>query len=375
MTGHDRGGGVTRMRMPAEWARHEACLMAWPTRVELWGKAFAEAKAEYAAVARAIARFEPVLMVARPGQGDEARQALAVHEEAAGQPDITVIELPIDDSWLRDSGPIFVQDPDGQDPDGQDPDGQGRAGVDFRFNSWGEKYLPYDKDNTVSELLLSHLGIARIPSEMILEGGAISVDGEGTLITTEQCLLHPNRNPGLTKDQIEAELKARLGVTKVIWLPYGGADDRDTDGHVDGVCVFIGPGRVLVQACDDPESADFELMAANISVLRKATDAQGRELEIIQVPQVAWATVAGELTSVGYVNFYLANGGVVVPIAGVPDVDEQALAIIRTAMPDREVVGVVAKVIAYGGGGVHCITQQVPARITQQVPARTGAAR
>ncbi|HXL95063.1 MAG TPA: agmatine deiminase family protein [Streptosporangiaceae bacterium] len=363
------------MRMPAEWARHEACLMAWPTRVELWGKAFAEAKAEYAAVARAIARFEPVLMVARPGQGDEARQALAVHEEAAGQPDITVIELPIDDSWLRDSGPIFVQDPDGQDPDGQDPDGQGRAGVDFRFNSWGEKYLPYDKDNTVSELLLSHLGIARIPSEMILEGGAISVDGEGTLITTEQCLLHPNRNPGLTKDQIEAELKARLGVTKVIWLPYGGADDRDTDGHVDGVCVFIGPGRVLVQACDDPESADFELMAANISVLRKATDAQGRELEIIQVPQVAWATVAGELTSVGYVNFYLANGGVVVPIAGVPDVDEQALAIIRTAMPDREVVGVVAKVIAYGGGGVHCITQQVPARITQQVPARTGAAR
>jgi agmatine deiminase len=300
-------------------------------------------------------------MVARPGQGDEARQALAVHDEAASQPDITVIELPIDDSWLRDSGPIFVQDPDGQDPDGQDPDGQGRAGVDFRVNSWGEKYLPYDKDNTVSELLLSHLGIARIPSEMILEGGAISVDGEGTLITTEQCLLHPNRNPGLTKDQIEAELKARLGVTKVIWLPYGGADDRDTDGHVDGVCVFIGPGRVLVQACDDPESADFELMAANIAVLRETMDAQGRELEIIQVPQVAWATVAGELTSVGYVNFYLANGGVVVPIAGVPDVDEQALAIIRTAMPDREVVGVVAKVIAYGGGGVHCITQQIPA--------------
>jgi agmatine deiminase len=146
----------------------------------------------------------------------------------------------------------------------------------------------------------------------------------------------------------------------VIWLPYGGSDDRDTDGHVDGVCVFIGPGRVLVQACADPESADFELMAANIAVLKQATDARGRSLEITEVPQVAWATVAGELTSVGYVNFYLANGGVVVPIAGVPEVDEQALAIIAAAMPDREVVGVVAKVIAYGGGGVHCITQQVP---------------
>jgi len=337
---------VTELRMPAEWARHEACLMAWPTRVELWGEALAGAKEEYAAVAQAVARFEPVLMVARPGQGDEARQALA------DQPDITVIEFPIDDSWLRDSGPIFVQDPDTQHT----------AGLDFRFNSWGGKYLPFDKDNAVSELLLSHLGISRIPSPMVLEGGAITVDGEGTLITTEQCLLHPNRNPDLTKDQIEAELKARLGVTKVIWLPYGGADDRDTDGHVDGVCVFIGPGRVLVQACDDPESADFELMAANIAVLEKATDASGCHLEIVQVPQVAWVTVTGEPTSVGYVNFYLANGGVVVPIAGVPDIDEQALAIIRAAMPDREVVGVVAKVIAHGGGGVHCITQQLPAR-------------
>jgi agmatine deiminase len=337
---------VTQMRMPAEWARHEACLMAWPTRVELWGKAFAEAKAEYAAVAKAIARFEPVLMVARPGQGEEAQRAVA------DQYNITVIELPIDDSWLRDSGPIFVRSADGQ-----------VEGVDFRFNSWGGKYLPFDKDNAVSELLLSHLSIPRTGSDMVLEGGAISVDGEGTLITTEQCLLHANRNPDLTKDQIEAELKARLGVTKVIWLPYGGADDRDTDGHVDGVCVFIGPGRVLVQACADPESADFELMAANIAVLKQATDARGRSLEITEVPQVAWATVAGELTSVGYVNFYLANGGVVVPIAGVPEVDEQALAIIAAAMPDREVVGVVAKVIAYGGGGVHCITQQVPGAV------------
>ena len=324
------------MRMPAEWAEHEACLMAWPTRTrtELWGHAYRQAQAEYANVARAISRFEPVIMVAMPGQGGEARQA-------CGQDNIDITELPIDDSWLRDSGPIFVTG-----------DGQ-REGVDFRFNSWGEKYLPYDKDSEITRRLLDHLRVGRIPSGMVLEGGSISVDGEGTLITTEQCLLHPNRNPGMTKDQIEAELKDKLGVTTVIWLPYGHFDDRDTDGHVDGVCVFIGPGRVLVQSCEDKDLPDYERMAANIEVLRAAA------LEIVEVPYMPWVEVAGEQTSVGYVNFYLANGGVVVPIAGVPD-DDKALAIIRKALPDREVVGVVAKAIAHGGGGVHCITQQLP---------------
>jgi agmatine deiminase len=324
------------MCMPAEWERHQACLMAWPTRTELWGKAYADAKAEYAAVAQAIARFEPVLMVARPGQGDEARQA-------CGTANIEVMELPIDDSWLRDSGPIFVRDE------------KNLAGVDFRFNSWGGKYLPFDKDDAVTELLLKHLAIDRIPSPIVLEGGSITVDGMGTLITTEQCLLHPNRNPDLTKAQIEAELKEKLGVRTVIWLPYGHADDRDTDGHVDGVCVFIGPGRVLVQSCEDPGLPDYDRMAANKAVLEKAG------LDIVEIPQMPWVTVAGEETSVGYVNLYLANGGAVVPIAGVPEDDDAALAIIRQALPDHEVVGVVSKVIAYGGGGVHCITQQVPA--------------
>jgi agmatine deiminase len=345
------------MRMPAEWAQHEACLMAWPTRTrtELWGKAYPEAQAEYAAVAAAISRFEPVIMVAMPGQGDEARAACAQvvsQVEAASQAGthgIEVIELPIDDSWLRDSGPIFVTG-----------DGE-RKGVDFAFNSWGEKYLPYDKDAAVTELLLKHLDVARTPSDMVLEGGSISVDGEGTLITTEQCLLHPNRNPGMTRDQIEAELKDKLGVTTVIWLPYGHFDDRDTDGHVDGVCVFIGPGRVLVQSCEDKDMPDYERMAANIEVLRNATDAKGRKIEIVEIPQMPWVEVAGEETSVGYVNFYLANGGVVVPISGVPDDDQRALDTIRKALPEHDVVGVLAKAIAHGGGGIHCITQQVPA--------------
>jgi agmatine deiminase len=339
------------MRMPAEWAQHEACLMAWPTRTrtELWGKAYLEAQAEYAAVAAAISRFEPVIMVAMPGQGDEARAACAASQAEAGTHGIEVIELPIDDSWLRDSGPIFVAG-----------DGE-RNGVDFAFNSWGEKYLPYGKDAAITGLLLKHLGIARTQSDMVLEGGSISVDGEGTLITTEQCLLHPNRNPGLTRAEIEDELKSRLGVTKVIWLPWGGADDLHTDGHVDGVCVFIGPGRVAAQGCEDPHSPDYSRMAANQEVLERSTDASGRKLEVIEVPPGPWVDVAGDSTCVGYVNFYIANGGVVVPLAGVPDRDEQALAIIRAALPDRQAVGVIARVIAFGGGGVHCITQQLPA--------------
>ncbi|SEM51218.1 agmatine deiminase family protein [Streptacidiphilus jiangxiensis] len=328
-------------RMPAEWTEHERCLMAWPTRADLWGEtALEEARAEYAQVANAIAEFEPVTMVAVPGQGESARALCGEGVE--------VVELPIDDSWFRDSGPIFVLDPQGR-----------RAGVDFRFNSWGQKHFPWDQDDKIAGLLLERLDVERIESSMILEGGAITVDGEGTLITTEQCLLHPNRNPGMTQEQIEDELKARLGVTKVIWLPYGGLLDTETDGHVDGVCAFVAPGKVVIQLPSDPEHPDYERMQVNRAVLEAATDAQGRSLEIVDLPQSAFVDVEGKDTEVGYLNFYIANGGVVVPTAGVPQ-DEEALAVLAAALPGRKVVGVRSRVIAFGGGGVHCITQQVP---------------
>ncbi|MGW6142761.1 agmatine deiminase family protein [Streptomyces sp. NPDC055140] len=328
-------------RMPAEWTEHERCLMAWPTRPDLWGDVLETVKGEYAEVARAIAEFEPVTMAAPPGHGAEAR-------ERCGD-DVEVIELPTDDSWFRDSAPLFVLDPDGR-----------RAGVDFRFNAWGGKHHPYDADDRISALLLERLGVPADRSEMILEGGAITVDGEGTLITTEQCLLHPNRNPGLTRAEIEAELKARLGVTKVIWLPYGGLLDTETDGHVDGVCAFVAPGKVVVQLPDDPEHPDYARMRANRAVLEATPDAMGRTLEIVDLPQSAFVEVEGQPVEVGYLNFYVANGGVVVPVAGLPQ-DAQALEVIAEACPGRKVVGVNARVIAHGGGGVHCITQQVPA--------------
>lgn len=328
-------------RMPAEWTEHDGCLMAWPTRVELWGDTFEEVKREYAQVARAIAGFEPVTMVARPGQGEEAR--------ALCGDTVEVVELPLDDSWFRDSGPIFVLGPEGE-----------RAGVDFRFNAWGEKHHPYDTDDKIAAALLERLGVERIDSRMILEGGAITVDGEGTLITTEQCLLNPNRNPGMSKAEIEAELVAKLGVSTVIWLPYGGLLDTETDGHVDGVCAFVAPGKVVVQLPSDPAHPDFERMRANRAVLAAALDARGRKLEVIDLPQSAFVQVNGKETEVGYLNFYIANGGVVVPVADIPE-DEGALAVLAAALPGRKVVGVRSRVIAYGGGGVHCITQQVPA--------------
>lgn len=332
-------------RMPAEWAEHEACLMAWPTRESLWGEAFAAAKGEYAAVARAIADFEPVIMVTRPGQRAEAADLCGGRVE--------VIELPIDDSWLRDSGPIFAFTEDGR-----------RVGLDFRFNAWGEKHFPWDSDDKFGGLVLDRLGVRRVHSSMILEGGALTVDGEGTVITTEQCLLHPNRNPRMSRAEIEAELKRRLGVSKVIWLPYGGLEDTETDGHVDGVAAFVAPGKVLISVPDDPAHPDYARMRANRAVLECSTDAQGRTLELIELPQTAYAEVDGEEIEVGYLNFYIANGGVVVPVAGAPS-DEAALAVIAAALPDRKVVGVRTPTLAFGGGGVHCITQQLPKERTK----------
>ncbi|MFB6813365.1 agmatine/peptidylarginine deiminase [Streptomyces sp. NPDC056347] len=332
---------MTAFRMPAEWSEHDGCLMAWPTRPDLWGGVLDEVKEEYANVARAVAAFEPVTMVAPPGHGDDARTRCGAQ--------VDVVELPLDDSWFRDSAPLFVLDGDGH-----------RAGVDFRFNAWGGKHHPYDADDRISSLLLEHLGVERIHSDMILEGGAITVDGEGTLITTEQCLLHPNRNPGMSRDDIETELKSRLGVSKVVWLPYGGLLDTETDGHVDGVCAFAAPGKVVVSLPEEPGHPDYARMRANRAVLEVTTDAHGRPLEIIDVPQVAFADVAGDEVEVSYLNYYVANGGVVVPVAGVPQ-DEDALAVIASAYPGRKVVGVRAPAIAFGGGGVHCITQQIPA--------------
>ena len=330
--------------MPAEWAPHERCLMAWPTptRTDLWGPHYVHAEASFAAVARAIRCFEPVLMVARPEDAGAARSYCGS--------DVEVVEMPIDDSWLRDSGPIFLLGRDGD-----------LAAADFEFNSWGRKYLPFDLDATIGERLCEHLGVSRYAAPMVLEGGAITVDGQGTLITTESCLLHPSRNPNLSQAEIDDILKEYLGVKKVIWLKSGLGleEDPDTDGHVDGVAAFVGPGRVLLHMVRDRDHPDFENLQENRQRL-ETTDALGNELEVVEFDLRSRPVMLGETPLVEtYINSYMADGAMVVPTAGTGD-DEAALERLRHIVPDREVVGVPAPVIAYGGGGIHCTTQQVP---------------
>jgi agmatine deiminase len=321
--------------MPAEWAPHERTLMAWPTRPELWGDQLEAAREEYAATANAIAAFEPLTMVC--ANAEEAAQARAALTTAA-----EVVELPIDDSWLRDSGPMFVVDGDGR-----------RAGVHFGFNSWGGKFTPWDRDAAVGGLLVEHVGDNCYKAPFVLEGGAIAVDGEGTLLTTEECLLNPNRNPGMSREEIEAGLRDHLGADTIVWLGQGLVEDRDTDGHVDMIAAFTRPGEVLLQSVE-PGAPSHERMADNRTRLTAAG------LDVVDFPILAAVEVAGEPVAVSHLNLYLCNGAAIVPMAGV-DTDAEALERIAAAYPDREVVGVPGRVIAFGGGGPHCITQQVPA--------------
>jgi agmatine deiminase len=333
--------GEAGFAMPPAWAAHAATLMAWPCRTELWGDLLDRAKDDYAAVARAIARFEPVLMACPPGRAAEVLGWCGATEWG-----IETLEIPIDDSWTRDSGPICVVD------------GAGRvAAVQFRFNAWGDRWQPHADDARLPERVAAHLGMRLFRAPMVLEGGAVEVDGDGTLLTTKQCLLNPNRNPTMNRAEIEAILRAYLGVATVVWLPYGHETDsgpEGTDGHVDGVAVFLRPGRVLLDVREDPASPEFRSGRANLAALRAARDAHGRAFEIR-------AFDPGPFASVPYANHYLVNGGVIVPMAGEPGADAKAMGVIAEVYPGREVVGVPGAVLDAGGGGPHCITQPIPA--------------
>lgn len=328
--------GAAGFAMPAEWESHAGCLMSWPARSDLWGPGLVEAKRDYAAVARAVAGFEPVTVVCPPRLAGEVHNLCGV--------DVTAFEAPLDDSWMRDNGPTFVRNGAGE-----------VAIVDFAFNAWGERWHPYDSDAQVPERLADHFGVPTFRSSMVLEGGSFFVDGEGTLITTEQCLLNPNRNPSLSREQIEQELRDYLGVTTIIWLPLGQSLDvgpTGTDGHVDGIAQYVAPGRIVLEAPASPDASEYQNGQRNLAALKSATDAAGRELDVTVLD-------AGPGQSQAYCNYYLPNGGVIVPVSGASS-DAAALEFIAALHPDREVVGVPGEAIGKGGGGPHCITQQIP---------------
>ncbi len=330
-------------RMPAEWENHACCWMCWPSRAEQWADGLAGAQRTYAAIARAIRRFEPVRMVAEPSSVADARAQCGT--------DIEVISIPIDDPWMRDSGPTFLRGGEGA-----------LAGTTWRFNCWGGKFPEYAQTARLAARVLTLAAAPVYQSCLCLEGGAIHTDGEGTVITTESVVLNPNRNPGITKAAAELELRQALGATQVIWLP-GDPDSVNadiTDGHIDGLLSCVKPGVVLFESDPSATGTALRLAADNRRALELAVDASGRRLQILSIDDAYEAQTSHRLFCRSYVNFYIANGGIVMPRFGVPG-DERARAMIQAAFPDREVVQVDVTQLVCGGGGIHCITQQQPA--------------
>ena len=318
---------------PAEWELHERCIIGWPGADLVSRRLITAAKTDYALVARAISDFEPVLVVARPGFGPEAA--------AYCGPTVDVIELPLGEAWLRDSGPIFAR---------------GRnelVAVDFLFNGWGET-LPADAhDERIGAGLAEWLGLERVAAPLVLEGGAVTTDGEGTMIAVETTILHERRNPGVSRAECEAAFREILGIERTIWLEHGLLEDG-TGGHVDNVAAFVAPGRVLCQTVRDRDDPNHTRLEANRVVLEAAG------LEVIELDVLPYRQWAGRRIALPYVNFYIGNGCVIVPLACLPS-DREGLDQVRSVFPDREVVGVPATNLARRGGGAHCITLQQPA--------------
>jgi agmatine deiminase len=356
-------------RMPAEWEPHAGTWLLWPERPDAWRLGAKPAQHTFAALASAIGRFEPVTMGVNHGQFRNARNVLP--------PSVRVIELSSNDSWMRDCGPTFVVNDRGD-----------VRLVDWDFNAWGGlkegSYWPWDKDDMVPEKVADLLGVDRHKAPLVMEGGALHVDGEGTVLVTEENLLHPNRNPELTKGEIERHLLDYLGAEKVLWMGRG-FDPHVTNGHVDEVACFTQPGVVLLAWTDDASDWRHEICAENLARLEAATDARGRRLEVHKLPlpdevvlsqeeawgldRVAGATWrdTGRREPASYVNFYICNGAVIVPSFGDAR-DEEALAIIAAQFPDREAVSLPGHEVILNGGCFHCITQQQPA--ARQDPRR-----
>lgn len=348
-------------RMPAEWEPHAGCWMIWPERGDNWRGGAAPGQAAFVAVAAAIARFEPVSMLVSAGQWANARNQLP--------PQVRLVEASTDDSWCRDSGPSFVTDAKGR-----------LRGVDWEFNAWGGLYAPFEADRLLAAKMLEVERAPRYRAPLVLEGGSIHVDGEGTVLTTEECLLNPNRNPELSRVEIEEHLKDYLGISSVIWLGAGLVDD-ETSGHIDNLACFVRPGVVALTWCEDPSDPQHAISRDAYERLSKARDARGRTLEIVKLPlpgplfrtadeaidasapsHGTMSRGAGERLGASYANFYIGNGLVLMPELD-PRTDGQARDILARLFPDRTVVGLPTREIVLGGGNIHCITQQQPAGI------------
>lgn len=349
--------------MPGEFEQHEGCWMSWPERTDNWRLGGKPAQKAFAEVANTIAEYEQVTMCVSHQQFEAARELLS--------PEVRLVEMSLDDSWMRDIGPTFVVNDAGD-----------IRGVDWRFNAWGGLvdglYFPWDKDDQAARKICE---IERIDyyslESFVLEGGSIHSDGEGTIIVTEECLLHESRNPELSKAQIEEQLKVYLGAEKVLWIPEGIYLD-ETNGHVDNIIHYCAPGVIVLAWTDDENDPQFSRSSKAYDYLSKVKDAKGRTLSIhkLHIPSEVLITkeesegvdkidgtlprIEGDRQAASYANFYIANGAIILPLFGDDTYDRQAIEVLKSVFPDRDIRGLYAREIILGGGNIHCITQQQP---------------
>ncbi len=343
--------------MPGEFEPHKACWMIWPQRGDTYRLKAGPAQKAFVEIARAVLRFEPVNVCVSKEQFDLAKDRLP------GQ--VNLFEMESDDAWARDTGPSFIINQD-----------RNVRGVSWRFNAWGGIFSPFDKDAAVAGNILAREQRLQYNAPLILEGGSIHVDGQGTLITTEECLLNPNRNPDLTKEDIASYLKTYLGVKKIIWIKKGVFLD-ETDGHVDNLCAFARPGEVVLTWTEDQTDPQYDISRYAYEILSRTTDARGRKLNVHKIHQpgplfiskeeslgfdvVAGAKVRkeGDRLAGSYINFYMPNNGIVMPLFDDPH-DRCAVEAIQKIFPERKIIGVQTREILLGGGNIHCLTQQQP---------------
>ena len=328
--------------MPPEWHPHAGCWMAWPCHQDTWALiGFERARKAYARVAKAIAQYEPVTMLVNPG--DEASARTLCGEQ------IRLITLPINDSWTRDTGPTFLINAQGE-----------LAGVDWIHNAWGGNYNDCALDNQIAGAIIHETQARHFKAPLVMEGGSFHVDGEGTVLTSKECLLNANRNPHLSQAEIENYLYDYLGAQKIIWLNRGLVGD-ETDGHIDEIACFVAPGKILCLITPDEQDENYSILQENLKILQSATDAKGRPLEIFTVEQPPATYVENERLTLSYINFYLANQGIVMPAFGYEKQDKAAYQLFCELFPNHHITQLNALDVFAGGGGIHCITQQQPA--------------
>ncbi len=354
--------------MPAEFSKHAATIMIWPYRPGSWCYGAKAARRVFAEIISEISKHEKVLVLAGDNQLESAKNALSHLNN------VEILNISSDDAWARDTAPTFLVNDTGA-----------LRAVDWQFNAWGGEYdglyASWKNDDKIPYQLCKIKGIDLYNAHpFVLEGGSIHTDGEGTLITTEECLLSPGRNPQLSKGEIEEKLKAYLGVSKIIWLPKGIYND-ETNGHIDNICAFTAPSEVVLAWCEDKTDPQYEISKACLDVLESSVDAKGRKIKVHKLPVPTKPVCvsqedllgydfepgedmreAGERLAASYVNFYFCNNAIILPQFGGENIDSDRAAaeILRSVCPDREIVPINAGDIILGGGNIHCITQQIP---------------